>query len=110
LADSSLAELEQSLDQQLGTNMKDQAKELYFTLTQFNNKLKRLAANKGLDSGENLERHIAMLLRRLLQEQVPSLANPNIGEVAATSPAAKAKTPAQKKPSEPKADAPKKNP
>jgi hypothetical protein len=70
LAESSVEELQKSLEDQLQTNMKSSAKDLLDTLLAANAKLKRLQANKDLTKEEENERRVIMLARRIQLENL----------------------------------------
>ena len=76
VADQTLADIEKSLDKELQTSMRGQARELLSTLSSANAKLTRLRDSSRLTAGEHMERRIIMLARRLeLQQLHPELAN-----------------------------------
>ena len=65
VADQTLADIEKSLDKELQTSMRGQARELLSTLSSANAKLTRLRDSSRLTAGEHMERRIIMLARRL---------------------------------------------
>lgn len=69
LADSSLAEIEKSLEEQLQSDMKAEAGQLLQTLKASNAHLAKLRTNKDLDAEEKVERKVVMLARRMQLEQ-----------------------------------------
>jgi hypothetical protein len=63
-----LAPLHTALDKELGVDMHAQASEVLGSLIEMNDKLKRLADNKGLNAKERTERRVLMIMRRLHDE------------------------------------------
>jgi hypothetical protein len=100
LAESSLAELEASLEKQLERNMKAEAAQLLDTLHSANAKMSRLRAGDKLTKEEQIERQVMMLMRRLQSEETrqplpaPPTTYPRSGsDGKMPSPTAKAKEP-----------------
>jgi hypothetical protein len=79
LADSSLAELQERLEETLQADMKTQATQLLDTLLALDAKLKKLRAGKDLTPQEQTERRMVMLVSRMrLEEKDPTLAGKDL--------------------------------
>jgi hypothetical protein len=62
-AEQFTADLEQSVDRQLGGDIREQARRVLESLRQLNDKLAALGAGKGLSEADQLERRIVRILR-----------------------------------------------
>jgi hypothetical protein len=63
-----LAPLHAALDKELGVDMHAQASAVLGSLIEMNDKLKRLAGNRGLNAKERTERRVLMIMRRMHDE------------------------------------------
>jgi hypothetical protein len=70
LAEQSLTQLETALSEQLEGDMKTQAHEFFTALGGIIDKLNRYKEGKDLNRGEQVERQVLLLVRRLQHEQV----------------------------------------
>jgi hypothetical protein len=71
-ADAAVAELEKSLQLQIGGDLKSQAGELMYVLVSLNEKLHKLAKNQGLDKADQIDRRLGMITRRIQSTKISS--------------------------------------